>query len=158
MLLSVPTLLSFTRIRGAELTRARLFCWRACTTTSAMSELTSAPLNPTPGMSVRRPVAGSGVLRPKELKVTIWFRPAPPVLADLDAEVEVVGRVERDDGAFDQHLRAALVERADELLVEPLHVRRADDDDAVGVRVGRHPRLLGADGLAGLRRRVGGGE
>ena len=40
----------------------------------------------------------------------------PPSAADVDAEGGVVGGVEGDDGAFDLHLRAALVEPLDERL------------------------------------------
>jgi len=79
MLLSVPTLLSFTRMRGALLTLARLFCCSARTTTSAMSVLIKAPLNPAPGMSESRPVCGSGVLRPKLVKLIVLLRSNPPI-------------------------------------------------------------------------------
>src|SRR5206468_1716850 len=40
--------------------------------------------------------------------------------AQFDADGQVSGRVEGDDGAFDQDLRAAFVQGADELLIQPL--------------------------------------
>src|SRR4029078_3528716 len=45
----------------------------------------------------------------------------PAEARDLNAEREVSGGVDGDQRAFDEHLRPALVELADELLVERLH-------------------------------------
>ena len=128
---------------GADL--AFVLLSSARTTTSAMSVLTSAPLKPSPGMSVSRPVCGSGVLRPNWLNVMTWLSSVPPwrPISTPREKLPLVSSV--TIGAFDQHLRAALVELADELLVQPLHVRRGDDDDAVGVRIGGDAGLLRAD-------------
>ena len=71
-------------------------------------------------------------------------------LADIHAESRAGGGIESDDGALDLHLRPALVESLDQVLIHLLHCRLANHNDAVGIDVGGDGGVAGADGTGGL--------